>query len=497
MYSAFNWLDMLLVLLFYICACSADQEYDYSSAVDTLVELIPLERYYYGNLSAFADKMEAKLNTIRRALSKMQPVLKAAEDTQELFVGNPLRAYSLLRHVHHDWPNWLDFMEESVGAEEIKHFRSLELLLPNQTDMADAALGLEHIQDIYGQTERDLASGLLHGQQHNVQLAAMDCWSLGRHYYHLSRYVEASVWLGLAAERYNVSEEDLYAVQGFHRVELWQLQAASLMRQNRNEDALAVIIGALEKLPWDMRLQSLRSRLQSRWLVRPRLEYGEEPLPPANYMQRGCRGQYPLKTSLHCRFGWIPSYARLKMEELQLDPYIVLYHDVVSANEIAFLKIYARMNLTQDPQKILAKRCAIPESIPQLESLNRRMEHMTGLSLNRSESWIITNYGIGGFFGLHKDYFDEIEEELRGDNRLYTIQIFLSNVSQGGHTVFPQLEVSVKPQAGSSLVFYNLLDSLEGDPRTSHFACPVLDGDKWIATKWLSAKEQIFQKSRK
>ncbi|SPP80892.1 blast:Prolyl 4-hydroxylase subunit alpha-2 [Drosophila guanche] len=488
---------MLLVLLFYICACSADQEYDYSSAVDSLLELIPLQRYHYGNLSAFADKVEAKLSTLRRALSEMRPVLQAAETQQELFVGNPLRAYSLLRQLHHDWPNWLDFVEEPVGAEEIKHFRSLELMLPNQTDMANAVIGLEQIRDMYGQTERDLASGLLHGKQHNIQLSALDCWSLGRHYFHRKRYVEATVWLGLTTDRFNVSEEDVYAVQSFHRVELCQLQAASLMRQNRNEDALAAINAALEILPWDMRLQSLRSRLQNRWLVRPRLEFAEEPRPPADDVQRGCRGQYPSKTRLHCRYSWTPFYERLKMEELMLDPHIALYHDVVSAKERTMLQNYGRMNLTLDAQRLLAKHCPLPESIPVVQSLHKRLEHMTGLSLSNSEGWLITNYGIGGFFGLHKDYFNEIEEALRGDNRLFTIQIYLSNVSQGGYTVFPHVEVAVKPQAGAALVFYNLLDSLEGDLRTQHYACPVIDGDKWIATKWLSAKEQLVSKSRK
>ncbi|XP_002136919.2 prolyl 4-hydroxylase subunit alpha-1-like [Drosophila pseudoobscura] len=488
---------MLLVLLFYICACSADEEADYSLAVDSLGELIPLERYYYGNLSAFADKMEAKLITIRRALSKMRPVLEAAEDKQERFVGNPLHAYSLLRHLHHDWPNWLDFVEEPVGAEEIKHFRSLELLLPSRADIADAAFGLEQIRDMYGQTERDMAIGLLDGQQHNVQLTAMDCWSLGKHYFHLKSFVQASVWLGLAADRYNVSEEDIYAVQGFHRVELWQLQAGSLMRQSRNDDALAVINGALEKLPFDMRLLSLRSRLENRWLVRPRLDYEEDSLPAVTDVQRGCRGEYPWKSTLHCRFSWRPSfYARLKVEEVLLDPYIVLYHDVVSGKEMELLKDYGRTNLTHDPLRsgLSAKHCALPESLPLVQSLHQRLWDMTGLSLNGSESWLITNYGIGGFLGLHKDYFDEIEEELQGDNRLFTIQIFLSNVSQGGYTVFPNLEVAVKPQAGTALVFYNLLDSLVGDTRTRHFGCPVIDGDKWIATKFLSAKEQTLRR---
>lgn len=55
----------------------------------------------------------------------------------------------------------------------------------------------------------------------------------------------------------------------------------------------------------------------------------------------------------------------------------------------------------------------------------------------------------------------------------------MSNVSEGGGTVFLNANVNVKPEKGTAIFWYNLLESGEPDPRTKHAGCPVLMGDKW------------------
>lgn len=55
----------------------------------------------------------------------------------------------------------------------------------------------------------------------------------------------------------------------------------------------------------------------------------------------------------------------------------------------------------------------------------------------------------------------------------------MSDVSQGGATVFTELGLSVFPEKNSALVWTNLHPSGEGDISTRHAACPVLRGSKW------------------
>lgn len=59
------------------------------------------------------------------------------------------------------------------------------------------------------------------------------------------------------------------------------------------------------------------------------------------------------------------------------------------------------------------------------------------------------------------------------------LSIQMTDVEQGGATVFPNIQKAVFPKKGSAVVWYNLNNNVIGDRRTLHAACPVIVGSKW------------------
>ena len=60
------------------------------------------------------------------------------------------------------------------------------------------------------------------------------------------------------------------------------------------------------------------------------------------------------------------------------------------------------------------------------------------------------------FFKGEKDEPDKQEHLRYGGPRFVTFMIYLSDVEAGGRTVFPTIGVSVPPEAGSALFWFNL-----------------------------------------
>lgn len=93
------------------------------------------------------------------------------------------------------------------------------------------------------------------------------------------------------------------------------------------------------------------------------------------------------------------------------------------------------------------------------------------------------NYGIGGHYGIHPDFYDydlsAFVDESRTINRISTVMNVFDAPLAGGATVFPFLGISIFPEKGSAAFWFNTKDDAVPDQLTLHSACPVLLGQKW------------------
>ncbi|KAL6499228.1 hypothetical protein OROHE_026256 [Orobanche hederae] len=101
------------------------------------------------------------------------------------------------------------------------------------------------------------------------------------------------------------------------------------------------------------------------------------------------------------------------------------------------------------------------------------MEHEEGIQ--------VLHYGIRQKFVPHHDYSVRGFGLENGGRRMATFLMYLSDVEEGGETVFPAAEkitnddlsvpgkgISIKPKMGDALLFSNLMPDGTLDPSTLH-----------------------------
>lgn len=125
-----------------------------------------------------------------------------------------------------------------------------------------------------------------------------------------------------------------------------------------------------------------------------------------------------------------------------------------------------------------------------VDRLERRLAALIGKPVDHAEPLQILHYLPGGEYLPHHDYFvpkdDAYSEVLStGGQRVATMIVYLNQVAGGGETVFPELELTVRPRRGSAVYFEYCNGTGDLDSRLLHAGCPVSKGEKWIATKWI------------
>jgi prolyl 4-hydroxylase len=119
-----------------------------------------------------------------------------------------------------------------------------------------------------------------------------------------------------------------------------------------------------------------------------------------------------------------------------------------------------------------------------------RIAEIVGLPLENAESMQVIRYDESQRYKPHYDAYDLETERgqrccARGGQRMATALVYLDDVTAGGETGFPRLDIQVQAKRGRLLVFHNCHpDSTVRHPDTLHEGCPVLVGTKWAFNLW-------------
>jgi len=128
-----------------------------------------------------------------------------------------------------------------------------------------------------------------------------------------------------------------------------------------------------------------------------------------------------------------------------------------------------------------------------IDRIEQRIAELVNWPLAHGEGLQILRYRPGAEYKPHHDYFDPAHPGSatilkRGGQRVATLVMYLNTPLAGGATTFPDVALEVAPVKGNAVFFS--YDRPHVVTRTLHGGAPVLEGEKWVATKWL--REGVF-----
>ncbi|PPE69471.1 2OG-Fe(II) oxygenase [Caldimonas thermodepolymerans] len=124
------------------------------------------------------------------------------------------------------------------------------------------------------------------------------------------------------------------------------------------------------------------------------------------------------------------------------------------------------------------------------ERIEQRIATLLRWPVENGEGLQVLRYRPGAEYKPHYDYFDPAQPGTptilrRGGQRVGTLVMYLNTPARGGGTTFPDARLEVAPVKGHA-VFFSYARP-HPSTRTLHGGAPVLEGEKWVATKWLRA----------
>ncbi|KAK6924543.1 Prolyl 4-hydroxylase alpha subunit, Fe(2+) 2OG dioxygenase domain [Dillenia turbinata] len=143
-----------------------------------------------------------------------------------------------------------------------------------------------------------------------------------------------------------------------------------------------------------------------------------------------------------------------------------------------------------------------------IRDIEKRIADFTFIPVENGEGLQVLHYEVGQKYEPHFDYFQDEFNTKNGGQRMATLLMYLSDVEEGGETVFPAPKgnfssvpwynelsecgkkgLSIKPKRGDALLFWSMRPDASLDPSSLHGGCPVIKGNKWSSTKWMRVHE--------
>ncbi|XP_006006516.1 prolyl 4-hydroxylase subunit alpha-1 isoform X3 [Latimeria chalumnae] len=524
-------MKVLCVLVLGVVFSQAHAHSDFFTSIGHMTDLVHTEKDLVTSLKDYIKAEESKLQQIKRWAEMLDKVTDTATKDPEGFLGDPVNAFKLMKRLNTEWGELENLVLKDMSDGFISNLTIQRQYFPTDEDQTGAAKALLRLQDTYNLDTDTLSCGKLPGIQHHSSLSVEDCFELGKTAYTEADYYHTELWMAQALKQLDAGEES----SSIDKIIVLDYLSYAVYQQGDLDTALQLTKRLLILDPEHQRangnlryfeyIMSKQKKEESKTnktekAVQTKKGRPKDYLPERQKYEMLCRGEGMKMTPrrskrLFCRYfdNKSPQYVLgpVKQEDEWDKPRIVRFHDIISDEEIEKVKELAKPRLRRatisNPitgvletahYRISKSAWLAAYEDPVVERINQRIQDLTGLDVGTAEELQVANYGVGGQYEPHFDFGRKDEpdafKELGTGNRMATWLFYMSDVSAGGATVFPEVGASVWPMKGTAVFWYNLFASGEGDYSTRHAACPVLVGNKWVSNKWIHERGQEFRR---
>ena len=195
-----------------------------------------------------------------------------------------------------------------------------------------------------------------------------------------------------------------------------------------------------------------------------------------------------------------PAVQRMAMDTVQF------YYQPDFLDPATCKRLIAMIDSKRRPSTLLSDRpesnfrtsesCDMDRWSPEVQPTDEAIATLLGIDLLHGETMQGQRYAPGQQFRAHHDYFHETESywakmQEQGGQRTWTAMVFLNDVPEGGATWFPHAGIKITPERGQLLAWNNMNPDGSPNALTLHEGMPVMDGVKYIVTKWFRERPWI------
>ena len=195
-----------------------------------------------------------------------------------------------------------------------------------------------------------------------------------------------------------------------------------------------------------------------------------------------------------------PTVARVAMDTAQVYTRLDFLSAIQCDALIAMIDANRRPStlLSDNPDKGFrtSESCDMDRWSPDVQPTDEAIAALLGIDPVHGETMQGQRYAPGQRFRAHHDYFHVGESywdamQAQGGQRSWTAMIYLNDVGEGGATWFPQAGIRVAPRRGMLLAWNNMKPDGTPNDATIHEGMPVVEGVKYIVTKWFRERPWI------